>query len=79
MRFLRPLTAFASRPQVIFVCGLILMVTSLYELGETVYTFAEGAEAEHGTLVYSVVVMLKSLNDIDEGVKDLGEATFRET
>ncbi|MDQ3071241.1 MAG: hypothetical protein M3R55_16115 [Acidobacteriota bacterium] len=79
MRFLRPFTAFASRPKVIFVCGLILMATSLYDLGETVYTFAEGAQAEHGTLVYGVLVMLKSLNDAEEGIKHLGDATFRET
>jgi hypothetical protein len=78
MKLLRPLIAFATRPSVSLVVGAILVVTSLVELGETAYTFAEGAQAEHGTLLYGLLVALKSLGEADEGMKRLGEATSPE-
>jgi len=64
----------ASRPVVIFV-GVVLIITSATELKQTVDDdLSQGRlKGEHGTLLYGVVLVLKGLTDLLEGVEDVSE------
>lgn len=76
MKILRAVVRLANNPWVMIVAGLFLAVASVMELGEELLRMGEGVEGEHGTFVYGVIVMVKSLGDlgeVDEGLGRVGE------
>lgn len=74
MPLLRPLVKLANNPVVMFLAGIFLVAASGLELRESLLSFEEGLQGEHATFLYGIVVAFKSLAEIDEGVRNIGEA-----
>ncbi len=75
MNVLYKITGFAALPHVMVIAGLFLVVASGYELGETLFSFSEEMKGEHGTFIYGLIILLKSLGEMHEGIESVGEGT----
>ena len=68
-----------TKPAVTLVVATILLVTSLWELGDELFeTLWRGeVQAEHGTALYGVFIMLKTLGEVGEAAHNVAETGER--
>lgn len=66
------LNRFVKNPFTNLLSGFILLLSSGYEVWNTVEEFTFGAH--HGVLVFSIVHILKSLPEILQGTKEINVA-----
>lgn len=78
MKFLLMITGFAARPSVGVVAGFFLAIASAAELRESLVSFSEGIKGEHGMFLYGLMVLLKSLGEMHEGLEEIGEGLDHE-
>ncbi len=74
MSIVRMITGFAAKPSVSLIASIFLVIAVSAELGETLFSFAEGVRGEHGIFMFGMVSALKSLGEINEGLTTAGEA-----
>ena len=60
---------FIQSPYINLLSGIILLLTSGYEVWNTIEVFAAGAH--HGVFLFSLVQILKSFPEISEEIKGL--------
>ena len=68
MSFFRKLLGIFGQPSIMMIAGLFLAIASAYELQETLFNFSEGLEGEHGTFLYGIMVVMRSLAEMEEGM-----------
>jgi len=71
MKPLQPVFAFFSNSWVTFACGIFLVIASASELRETLFTFSEGLRGHHAIFVYGLVMVMRSLAEMQEGMEDI--------
>lgn len=72
MKLFRKLAAFANHPLTVFFVGGFLIISSLAELGEAVFS-SEGLQGDHGTLAFGLLLTMQSLGEIGEGLGKIDE------
>lgn len=73
MKTLRKIIGFARNPWLMIVAGLFLVSSSIYELGKDLFEMSEGLDAGHGTFIYGLMVVIRCLGELDEGLGMVGE------
>jgi len=66
------LNRFIKNPFTNLLSGIILLVSSGYEVWSTIDEFTVGAH--HGILLFSIVHILKSLPEVLQGTKEINVA-----
>ena len=75
MKFLYKITDFAALPHVTLVAGVFLVFASAYDLRETLFSCSEGVQGEHATFLYGLVILLRSIGEMHEGLDEVHEGS----